>query len=150
MYPCHNPGLCSTQIFDSDSGCNPVAYDIKYDCKCGAIVCCHGPAICQLHHCWALKESHDEVMLTLREKDDGPTACTEHSAQSMFQAVKLSNTWSVMYSDGTHCYSNDNRRTVARDNLPQSTAKRTQFIAVVLTAKPFLVFSRTPFILARS
>jgi len=56
--------------------CNPVAYDIKYDCK--TIFCCRGPARCQLHHFWALKVSpHDEVMLTLREKDNDPTACTD-------------------------------------------------------------------------
>jgi len=51
-------------------------YDIKYDCK--TIFCCRGPTRCQLHHFWALKVSpHDEVMLTLREKDNDPTACTD-------------------------------------------------------------------------
>jgi len=46
--------------------CNPVAYDIKYDCR--TIVCCCGPTRCQLHHLWALKVPHGEVLLTLREK----------------------------------------------------------------------------------
>jgi len=38
------------------------------------------PARCQLHHFWAPKIPHDEVMLTLREKDNAPAVCTEHRA----------------------------------------------------------------------
>jgi len=86
-----------------------VAYDIKYDCK--TVVYCHGPAKCQLLHFWALKVSHDEVMLTLQRKRQRSDLF--YGAQTMFQPVKLFITQSVMSSDGTHCYSNDNGRIVA-------------------------------------
>ena len=68
--------------------CNPVAYDIKYDCR--TIVCCRGPARYQLHHFCALKVPHGEVLLTLREKDECEE-CSDclYGAQSMFQTENV-------------------------------------------------------------